>query len=764
MELLRIDRARAEHSGKGIVLLHPEVLEREGLKADDPVELRTRFGRTALARVGPSLSSSEEQSVVCVDQYIRQGIKARLGDTLEVSAASNGTGNVEKLELAPLLDVSDISGAIDYLKQSWCSMGMLVYQDAVIYAAFPGAGLGLGTTVTTQADDDDEEGHGHGHGRGGGHGHGGAGGPALPTVMGAPFQVTEISPGPGMITPDTEIELRYAMTLGAGAAPEITYEDVGGMEAQIRQVRELIEIPLRHPNIYRRLGINPPRGIIFHGPPGSGKTHLARAIAHEIDAQFLYIGGPEVIGSGYGESEDNLRRVFEQAARRFPSIILVDELDIIAPKRGESGTAADTRLSTQFLSLLDGIKRTEGVMIIGTSNRIDSVDMAFRRPGRFDRELYLGAPDSAGRLEILHIHTRGMPLSEDAQDFLPELARISIGFVGADFLELCREAGLNALRRTLPKGSHIDMRNMQVPLENLIVNRSDLEDAVTRVRPSALRETMVVASDTTWDDVGGLEDAKERLREVVEQPLRHAEVFSSMKIVPPKGVLLYGPSGTGKSLLAKAVAYHCDANFIPVRGPEFFSKWLGESEERVRRIFGVAAQVAPAIIFLDQLDALAPARSDEAGTTNIIQRIVNQLMAELDAVDPLKGIMVIAATNRVDLVDTAVLTPGRFGVHIYVPLPDEQERVETLKIQLQGVGMDASTSLDEVINTIAGMTGGYSGAELAAVCEEAKMAAVRSVSYSRSVPLHMEMFLSGLEKVQKMRDDRQALEKTSAAS
>ena len=757
MELLRIDRTRAEHSGKGLVLLHPQVLVREGLNVNDPVELRTRFGRSALARIGPSLADTEDESVVCLDQYIRQSIKARLGDMVEVNILENGIQPVEKLELAPLLDVSDISGAIDYLRQAWVNQGMLVYQDAVLYGAFPGAGLGLGTVVTTE--DADEEGHGHGQG---GHGHGGHGSsssaPALPTVMGAPFQVTEISPSSGRITPDTEIELRYAMTLGAGAAPDITYEDVGGMEAQIRQVRELIEIPLRHPNIYRRLGINPPRGIIFHGPPGSGKTHLARAIAHEIDAQFLYIGGPEVIGSGYGESEDNLRRVFEQAARRFPSIVLVDELDIIAPKRGESGTAADTRLSTQFLSLLDGIKRTEGVMIIGTSNRVDSVDMAFRRPGRFDRELYMGAPDAAGRLEILHIHTRGMPLSEDAQDYLVDLARVTIGFVGADFLELCRESGLNSLRRILPKGSHIDIRNMQVPLEDLIVTKEDLRDALTRVRPSALRETMVVASDTTWDDVGGLDDAKERLREVVEQPLRHPEVFSSMKITPPRGVLLYGPSGTGKSLLAKAVAYHCDANFIPVRGPEFFSKWLGESEERVRRIFGVAAQVAPAIIFLDQLDALAPARSDEAGTTNIIQRIVNQLMAELDAVDPLKGIMVIAATNRVDLVDTAVLTPGRFGVHIYVPLPDEQDRIETLKIQLSGVTLDPSISLDEVVKMLAERTEGYSGAELAAVCEESKMAAVRSVNYSKTVALGQDMIFVGLEKVQRMRADRQALE------
>ena len=760
MDQLRIDRTRAEHSGKGLVLLHPEVLAQEGLKANDPVEVRTRFGRNALARVGPSLSDNEEKDVVCLDQYIRQGIKARLGDLVEISRPENGLAPVEKLELAPLLDVSDISGAIDYLRQAWVNQGMLVYQDAILYAAFPGAGLGLGTTTTTQADDDDEEGHGHGHG-GHGHGHGTSAGPTMPTVMGAPFQVTEISPGPGMITLETEIELRYTMTLGAGAAPEVTYEDVGGMDAAIRQVRELIEIPLRHPNIYRRLGINPPRGIIFHGPPGSGKTHLARAIANEIDAQFLYIGGPEVIGSGYGESEDNLRRVFEAAARRFPSIVLVDELDIIAPKRGESGTAADTRLSTQFLSLLDGIKRTEGVMIIGTSNRIDSVDMAFRRPGRFDRELYLGAPDSAGRLEVLHIHTRGMPLSEEAQDYLPELARIAIGFVGADFLELCREAGLNALRRRLPAGAHIDIRNMQVPLEDLIVIKEDLADAVTRVRPSALRETMVVASDTTWDDVGGLEDAKERLREVVEQPLRHPEVFSSMKITPPRGVLLYGPSGTGKSLLARAVAYHCDANFIPVRGPEFFSKWLGESEERVRRIFGVALQVAPAIIFLDQLDALAPVRSDEAGTTNIIQRIVNQLMAELDAVDPLKGIMVIAATNRVDLVDTAVLTPGRFGVHIYVPLPNEQERIATLNIQLKGVSVDPSISVDDMVKMIAERTEGYSGAELAAICEETKMAAVRSVNYARTVALGEDMFLSGLEKVARMRSDRLALEEAS---
>ena len=752
MTSLRIARSKAEHSGKGFILLHPDVLAKEHLKQEDAVELRTRYGRTGLVRVGPSLVDAEDQGMIQIDQYLRQGIKARLGDMVEINRIDD-LPKVEKLELAPLLDVSDITEAVDYMRRTWANQQILVYENAVLYAAFPGAGLGLGTTIVDSPDDGD--GHGHGHG---GHGHGSA--PAslnIPTVMGAPFQVTAITPGPGVITEETEIELKYALTLGAGAAPDITYEDVGGMDVQIRQVKELIEIPLRFPNIYRRLGINPPRGIIFHGPPGSGKTLLARAIAHEIDAQFLYIGGPEVISSSYGESEDNLRRIFEAAARRFPTIILVDELDVVAPKRGESGTQADTRLSTQFLSLLDGLKRTEGIMVIGTSNRIDSVDMAFRRPGRFDRELYLGPPDATGRLEVLHIHTRGMPLNEEAQDYLPELARISIGFVGADFLEICREAGLNALRRHLPKDAHIDLSNIQVPLDSLVVTKEDLEDSLGIVRPSALRETMVIASDTKWDDIGGLEDAKNRLKEVVEQPLLHPQVFTSMKIMPPKGVLLYGPSGTGKSLLARAVAYHCDANFIPVRGPEFFSKWLGESEERVRRIFGVAQQVAPCIIFLDQLDALAPARSDEAGTTNIIQRIVNQLMAELDSVDPLRGIMVIAATNRVDLVDAAVLTPGRFGVHIYVPLPNEQERLDTVKIQLRGVPLDNSTSLNDVALMIAEQTAGYSGADLAAICEEAKMAAIRSVDYSRTLPLGRDQILTGLERVSRMKSDREEM-------
>lgn len=726
MAVARIERSRAEHSGNGLVLLSPGLLARERLEEGDLAEIRTRFGRVSLARVGPAAPPAEDGEVACLDQYLRQGLKARLSDLVVVRRAPEQLSAIRTLVLSPLLDVSRIEGVAEYLRQAFGSQQLPTTVDTVLYAAFPGAALGWSG------------------------------------VTGAPFQVVELEPGPGIITEETEVQLKYTTNVGPGSATDVTFEDVGGLDAQIRQARELMEVPLRFPNVFRRLGINAPRGIIFHGPPGSGKTHLARAIAHEIEAKLFFISGPEVISTAYGETEANLRRIFQEAGSHFPSIIFVDELDVVAPRRGESGSAADTRMSTQFLTLMDGIRRTEGIMIIGTTNRIDAVDMAFRRPGRFDREIYIGAPDAAGRLELLHIHTRGMPLSDEAQDFLPELARVSVGFVGADFLELCREAGLNALRRHLPRESHTDLRSVDVALDELVVEKQDLAEALAAVRPSALRETVVMASDTTWDDVAGLDDAKERLREVVEQPLLHPEVFASMQITPPRGVLLYGPPGTGKSLLARAVARQCNANFVPVRGSEFFSKFLGESEERLRRTFGVARQVAPCIIFLDQLDALAPARTEEIGPTGVLQRVVNQLQAEMDGIRPLQGIMVIAATNRIDLVDRAVLTPDRFGVHIYVPLPNEDERCRTVEIQLRHVPIDPSTTVEQIAAQLAARTEGYSGAELAALCEEAKTVAIRSVDYAHVVPLTLDHFLTGLAKVAYGRSGGRALVESDA--
>ncbi|HLC26357.1 MAG TPA: AAA family ATPase, partial [bacterium] len=440
MSLLKIERSTAEHSGKGVALFHPEFLEQQHLQPNDLVEIKTRYGRTTLARVGLSPADRDGKAVVRLDQYMRQGLKARLGDMAEARCCEAGA--VERLVLAPLLDVSVITGVTDYLKQAFATMRLPASLNAILHAGFPGAALGW------------------------------AG------VSGAPFQVVEISPGPGVITRDTTIELKYTVPVGPETTPEITYEDVGGLEREIQLVRELVEIPMRYPNVYRRLGINPPRGVIFHGPPGSGKTHLAKAIAHEMEAKLFYISGPEIISSSYGETEANLRKIFQNASQHFPSIIFIDELDVMAPKRGESGSAADTRMSTQFLSLMDGIRRTEGIMVIGTTNRIDFVDMSFRRPGRFDREIYVGPPEQAGRMEILFIQTRGMPLSEEAQDYLEELARLTVGFVGADFMELCREAGLTALRRQLPQEStYINLRSLQIPLEKLVVERCDLEQA-----------------------------------------------------------------------------------------------------------------------------------------------------------------------------------------------------------------------------------------------------------------------------------------------
>jgi transitional endoplasmic reticulum ATPase len=532
-----------------------------------------------------------------------------------------------------------------------------------------------------------------------------------------------VSTNPGgivKILEGTEVELLpQAVEVSERPVPSVCYEDVGGIKQAINKVREMIELPLKHPELFDRLGIDPPKGVLLHGPPGTGKTMLAKAVANESDAYFISINGPEIMSKYYGESEKALRDLFEEAEKNTPAIVFLDELDSIAPKRGEVTGEVERRVVAQLLSLMDGLKERKNVIVIGSTNRPEALDIALRRPGRFDREIELGVPDYEGRKEIFQIHTRGMPLAEDFQ--IEEFAEMTYGFVGADIASVCREAAMNALRRVLPE---IDLDEPTIPkeiLDQLVVQKEDFEAALREVQPSALREIMIEVPQVQWTDVGGLEEVKHLLIEAVEWPLRHAESFKRLGIDAPKGVLLYGPPGTGKTMLAKAVANESEANFITAKGSALLSKWYGESEKRVEDIFRKARQVAPAIIFLDELDALVPVRGGSMGEPHVTERVVNQLLSEMDGLEELHGVVVIGATNRPDIIDPALLRPGRFDELIMVPVPDAPSRRKIFEVHLKDMPLSEDVDMDGLVS----MTEQYTGADIAAVCRKAGRVALR---------------------------------------
>jgi len=500
--------------------------------------------------------------------------------------------------------------------------------------------------------------------------------------------------------------------------PKVAYEDIGGLKDEVDKVREMIELPLRHPELFERLGVEAPKGVLLHGPPGTGKTLLAKAVASETSANFTSIGGPEIMSKFYGESEERLRDIFKEAAENAPSIIFIDEIDSIAPKRDEVTAETERRVVAQLLALMDGLETRGKVIVIGATNRPNALDPAIRRPGRFDREIEIGIPDRDGRLEILHIHTRGMPLADDVD--LAQLASMTHGYVGADLAALTREAAMRALRKVLPS---IDLEADSIPAEvlnSLKVTMSDFMDAYREMQPSTLREVLLETPNVKWEDIGGLEKPKQELMETVEWPLKYAVLYKHMSAVPPKGVLLYGPPGTGKTLLAKAVATESQANFISVKGPEFLSKWVGESEKAVRETFRKARQAAPCVIFLDEIDAIAPVRgtSSDSGVT---ERVISQLLTEMDGLEPLHNVVVIAATNRPDIIDPALLRPGRFDRLVYIPPPDLAARKEILRIHTKGKPLDKDVDLDKLATKMENFT----GADIAAVCNEAVMLAIR---------------------------------------
>ncbi len=532
------------------------------------------------------------------------------------------------------------------------------------------------------------------------------------------------------ITRSTEVELLPQATkpLEEEKIPEVTYEDLGGLHEEINKVREMIELPLKHPEIFKRLGIEPPKGVLLHGPPGCGKTLLAKAVANESGANFFVINGPEIMSKFYGESEENLRKIFEQAEKQAPSIIFIDEIDAIAPKREEVRGDVEKRVVSQLLTLLDGLKSRGRVIVIGATNIPNALDPALRRPGRFDREIEVGVPNEKGRKEILQIHTRGMPLANDV--VLDEIAKKTHGYVGADIAALCKEAAMHALKRVLPDFGSIK-ENKPIPqdiLKKLTVTKEDFENSLRMVEPSAMREVLIEIPKVTWDDIGGLDSIKDELKESIEWPMKYPDSFKRIGIKPPSGILLYGPPGCGKTLLAKAVANESGANFISVKGPELLSMWVGESERHIRDVFRRAKQVAPSVIFFDEIDALVPRRG--MSYDNVSERVVSQLLSEISGLEDLRDITVIAATNRPDIVDPALLRPGRFEKQILVPTPDEKARLKILEVHTRNMPLKGVD-----LKRIAKETEGYSGADLEAVCRNAGMNALKRDIKSKEVTM-----------------------------
>ncbi|MEJ2776561.1 CDC48 family AAA ATPase [Sulfolobaceae archaeon RB850M] len=668
---LRVSEARQRDVGKKIARMSEFSMKKLGVETGDYIEIKSG-DRSALAQVMPAYDISDDE--IRIDGYIRKSLGVGIGDEVTVVKANVSPAN--KVILAPTqpirFDYSFVEYVKDYLVNKPLAKGEIIQ---------------------------------------------------IPIYTGTiDFVVINTQPSNYVyITGNTALEIREEpVKEGETGLPRVTWEDIGDLEEAKQKIREIVEWPMRHPELFQRLGIEPPKGILLYGPPGNGKTLLARALANEIGAYFITINGPEIMSKFYGESEQRLREIFQEAEKNAPSIIFIDEIDAIAPKREEVTGEVEKRVVAQLLTLMDGIKGREKVIVIGATNRPEAIDPALRRPGRFDREIEIKPPDTKGRKEILQVHTRNMPLAEDVD--IDKLAEITYGYTGADLAALAKEAAITALRRFIQE-KKINLEQQTVPaeiLKELKVTMRDFLDAMKTIQPTLLREVYVEVPKVRWSDIGGLDNVKQQLREAAEWPLRFPELFERSGITPPKGILLFGPPGTGKTMLAKAVATESGANFIAVRGPEILSKWVGESEKAIREIFRKARQAAPTVIFFDEIDAIAPMRG-YAHDSGVTERIVNQLLAEMDGIVPLNKVVVIAATNRPDILDPALLRPGRFDRLIYVPPPDKGARVEILKVHTRSVPLAEDVSLEE----IAEKTEGYTGADLEALVREATINAMR---------------------------------------
>ena len=687
---LQVAAARQEESGHGIARLPKESLSRLGAMEGDVLEI---IGKdTTVARAMLAYPEDEGLQVIRLDGLQRGNAEVGSGEHVKVRKAESRPA--QRVVFAPAHEKMRLQGPTIGLKRNFLGRPMI-------------AGDLVATTGRQQVGDMP---------------------PNLSRMFNTPaYALTQIRLNVVATTPkgivhideNTEVELREMFEEAQSPRGDVNYDDVGGMSDTIRQLREMVELPLRYPELFTRLGVDPPRGVLLHGPPGTGKTRLAQAVANESDANFLLINGPEIMGSGYGESEKALRSVFEEAEKAAPSIIFIDEIDSIAPKRDQVHGEAEKRLVAQLLTLMDGLHARSNLVVIAATNRPDAIDEALRRPGRFDREIVVGVPDEQGRREIIGIHTRGMPLGEGVD--LGELARVTHGFVGADLAALAREAAIDAVRRIMPQ---LDFDQQTVPpevLDALRVERDDFLEALKRVQPSAMREVMVQAPTVSWADIGGLDEAQEKLREGVELPLKNPEAFHRLGIRPAKGFLLYGPPGTGKTLLAKAVAKEAEANFIAIKSSDLLSKWYGESEQQIAKLFARARQVAPCVVFIDEIDSLVPARGTGIGEPQVTARVVNTILAEMDGLEELQSVVLIGATNRPNLVDPALLRPGRFDELVYVGTPSREGRAHIL-----GIHTKAMPLADDVdLAAIAAETDRFTGADLEDVVRRAGLNAIR---------------------------------------
>lgn len=669
-----VKEAARDDAGRGIARLSIEAMRSLGVVSGDAVEIQGKKKATAI--VWPGFSQDTGQAILRIDGTVRSNAGTGVDERVRVRKVE--VGYAKKVVIHPTQPIRLVGGE-QYL-------GRMLRGRAVME----------GQTVRVD-------------------------------VIGNPLTlvISKVTPkGVAIVSEDTQIELKETPyepeEKKKGETADVHYEDIGGLSRELEMVREMIELPLRHPELFERLGIDPPRGVLLYGPPGTGKTLIAKAVANEVDAHFISLSGPEIMSKYYGESEGKLREVFEEAQENAPAIIFIDEIDSIAPKREDTKGEVERRVVAQLLALMDGLKARGQVVVIAATNIPDAIDPALRRGGRFDREIEIGIPDKKGRMEIFQVHSRGVPLGEDVH--LESYADTTHGFVGADIALLVKEAAMHALRKILPK---LDL-DKEIPaelLEQLKVTNADFDEARKHVEPSAMREVLVEVPDVTWDDVGGLEDVKQELREAVEWPLRYPQVFAKLATKPPKGILLFGPPGTGKTMLAKAVANESECNFISVKGPELLSKWVGESEKGVREIFRKARQASPAIIFFDEVDALVPKRGSYMGSSHVTESVVSQILTELDGLEELKDVTVIGATNRPDMLDPALMRPGRMERHIYVPPPDAESRKKIFEVYLKDAG--AILTPDVKIDDLVASTEGYVGADIEALVREAKLGAMR---------------------------------------
>jgi len=701
--VLKIDESPQQHVGRGRAIVDPKIIEDQKWNTGQILELT--YNKKTHVKLWPGSPEEYGSGIIKIDGMTRQNIGAGIGD--KISLKSVEAVNAEQIVLSPTEKIA-AEGLQEYMTYNYLNH-VFTTGDSV----------------------------------------------SLNTQMGGRVQffVTSTKPSkPVLVTENTIFKLGSMTKAVDSSVPRITYDELGGLKNEVQKIREMVELPMRHPELFDKIGVEAPKGVLLYGPPGTGKTLLAKAVAGETNAHFISLSGPEIMGKHYGESEEKIREIFTQAEENAPSIIFIDEIDSIAPKRDEVSGELEKRIVSQLLTLMDGMKSRGKVVVIAATNRPDSIDPALRRPGRFDREIEIGIPDTEGRFDILSIHTRGMPIDEKVD--LKQISKTTHGFVGADLEVLSKEAAMRSLRRILPE---IDLDEEKISseiLQKIQITSDDFRDALKEVRPSALREVQVQIPNVSWDDVGGLDELKEELKEAVEWPIKYKDAYDYVDVEAPKGILLHGPPGTGKTLIAKALAKMTESNFISIKGPELLSKWVGESEKGVREIFRKARQAAPCIIFLDEVDALVPRRGSGSSDSHVTENVVSQILTEIDGLEELHNVLIIGATNRLDIVDEALLRPGRFDRIIKVPNPDEKGRQHIFEIHTKKKPLASDVKISEIVK----LTDDFSGAEIQAVTNRAAIAALKRYVAGKSknvkeIKITQQDMIDAVDKVKPQKKD-----------